>query len=222
MIPVARANPPDGFDFENSVAIPGQNALWELIGDPRAARRTGRKRNVVATRIQDIPANKLPSFWTKALPHLCVVYAQICAYLGLRIHPGTGSPEVDHFMPKDRYQHLAYSWDNFRLSCKLVNTFKSTHEDVVDPFEVGHDWFGINLATGHVVPRTADVDLRTVIDQTITRLHLNSETTFVLARLQYIDDYLGVGGGPTIPFEKLERDAPFVAREIERQGKKRT
>jgi hypothetical protein len=53
-------------------------------------------------------------------------------------------------------------------------------------------------------------------------LRLNEEPTFVELRLEYINDYLGVPGGPHITFEKLERDAPFVAREIERQGKKRT
>jgi hypothetical protein len=222
MIRVEKVDPPPNFDFEAQVSTPGQNALLELIGDPQASIRTGRKRKVVANKIDEIPPNNLPSFWTKALPHLCKSYKRICSYLGLRIYPGTGAAEVDHYQPKEKYQHLAYSWDNFRLSCKLANTFKNNFEDVIDPFEVQDGWLGINILTGHVTILVADVSLRDKLKDTIKRLRLNIEPTFVELRLEYINDYIGISDGPHISFEKLERDAPFVAREIERQGKKRS
>jgi hypothetical protein len=205
MIRVERSLPPRGFDYKSSVAIRGLNAMWELIGDPRA-------------RIEDIPSSKLPDHWTCALPPLCDVYRRVCSYLGLRIYPGTGSPEVDHFKPKEKHQRLAYSWGNFRLSSRLANTFKSTHEDLIDPFDVCNEWFGLNLANGHVFSRVSDARTGDAVERTITRLRLNAEETFVQARLEYINDYFGIGNGPSIPFEKLERDAPFVAREIARQG----
>jgi hypothetical protein len=215
VIHIKKAAPPA--DFVEQVATPGQYALWELLGDPRAPVRSGRKRAVVATSIGQIPSNSLPSYWTRAIPDLCVAYKRICAYLGLRIHPGVAAAEVDHFKPKTRYQHLAYDWDNFRLSCKLANTFKYIYEDVVDPFEIVGDCFGVNLFSGRVIAISRDASLRPAIEQTIIRLHLNTEPTFVDARLEYINDYLSA----EISFDRLLRDAPFVAREIERQGKKR-
>jgi hypothetical protein len=214
VIYVEIADPPT--EFEDLVATPGQNALWELVGDPRAAVRSGPKRTAVARTISQIPSNALPDYWTRALPHLCIAYRRICSYLGLLILPGTAVPEVDHFKPKHKYQHLAYSWENFRLSCKLANTFKGAHEDVVDPFEIEADYFGINLFSGHVIALSGDVGLRPRLEHTIARLHLNIESTFVQLRLRYIDDYFN----GDISFGMLQRDAPFVAREIERQGKK--
>lgn len=215
MIHVEKAAPPSS--FEEQVTTPGQNALWELVGDPRAATRPGPKRALVASSISQIPSGCLPAYWTRALPDLCVAYRRVCAYLGLRILPGLASAEVDHFKPKHRYQHLAYDWDNFWLCCKLANTFKNVFEDIVDPFELEGDCFGINLFSGRVIAVSRDVALLPAIEQTIIRLHLNTEPTFVEARLEYINDYLDA----EISFDKLCRDAPFVAREIERQGKKR-
>jgi hypothetical protein len=63
---------------------------------------------------------------------------------------------------------------------------------------------------------SGDPSLRPGLELTITRLHLNTEPTFVKLRLKYIDDYFN----GDISFRLLQRDAPFVAREIERQGKK--
>ena len=222
MIRVELVDPPTDFDFEAQVGTPGHNALLELIGDSRASIRKGPKRDVVANEIRKIPSSALPSLWTKALPHLCKSYKRRCSYLGLRIHPGTGAAEVDHYKPKEKYQELAYSWGNFRLSCKLANTFKNNFEDVIDPFQVEDGWFGLDILTGHVTVLATDQDLYNMLEATIKRLRLNKEPTFVELRLEYINDYLGVPGRPHISFEKLEHDAPFVAREIERQGMKRS
>ena len=187
MIHVSKVSSPT--DFDVLVAIPGRNALLELIGDPSAPARRGPKREVVATSINQIPSKKLPTYWIRVLPQLCAAYRRICSYLGLRIHPATAVAEVDHFKPKAKYQHLSYDWDNFRLSCKLANTFKGNHEDVIDPFEIEADCFGINLFSGNVIALSVDAALRQRIDQTIERLRLNSEPTFVEARLAYIEDY---------------------------------
>ncbi len=214
MIHVSKVSSPT--DFDDLVAIPGREALLELVGHPSAPARPGPKRKVVAQNIRQIPSNKIPAYWTKVLPQLCTAYKRICSYLGLRIYPGTAVAEVDHFKPKAKYQHLSYDWDNFRLSCKLANTFKGDNEDVIDPFEIEADCFGVNLLSGHVITLCEDAALRQRVDQTIDRLHLNSHPTFVEARLTYIEDYLN----GDISYQLLQRDAPFVAREIERQGKK--
>jgi uncharacterized protein (TIGR02646 family) len=229
MIPVTRKPPPSNFDFNGQVAVPGGNALLELIGDPRAPARKGKPRTVRAQSIDEIPAESLPAYWRRALPALRDAYGHACAYLGLRIHPATGAAEVDHFKPKSRYKHLAYSWENFRLSCKRANTHKGDHEDVLDPFTIHQGLFSLNLFSGEVEigPAATNPEIRRQVETTIRRLKLNEEPTFVAARKDYIDRHFGIGNlaglmsQPPMDFLSLEFEAPFVAAEIERQGKRR-
>jgi uncharacterized protein (TIGR02646 family) len=229
MIPVAPQPPPSNFNFNGRVAVPGGNALLELIGDPIAPARKGRPRTVRAQSIDEIPAESLPPFWRRALPALREAYGHTCAYLGLRIHPVTGAAEVDHFKPKSKHQNLAYSWDNFRLSCKRANANKQDHEDVLDPFTIPRGLFSLNLFSGEVEigPAATNPEIRWQVEATIRRLKLNEEPTFVDARKDYIDRHFGIGNPaglmsqPPMDFLSLEFEAPFVAAEIDRQGKKR-
>lgn len=229
MIPVTPQPPPPDFDFNEQVAIPGSNALLELIGDPEAPLRRGRRRKLTYQSIEEIQGNALPGHWRNALPSLRKVYGNTCAYLGLRIHPATGAAEVDHFLPKSKYQNLAYSWDNFRLSCKRANTHKDDHEDVLDPFEIGNDLFSLNLFSGEVEigPGAIDPVVSDQVEATIKRLKLNKDPIFVAARKDYIDRHFGIGNPaylmfqPPMDFVSLKFEAPFVASEIDRQGKKR-
>ena len=229
MIPVAPQPPPSNFDFNGQVAVPSGNALLELIGDPNAPARQGRPRTVVAQSIDEIPADRMPPFWRRALPALREAYGHTCAYLGLRIHPATGAAEVDHFKPKSKYQNLAYSWKNFRLSCKRANTNKDDHEDVLDPFAIPPGLFSLNLLSGEVEigPAATNAEIRRQVEATIRRLKLNQEPTFVAARKDYIDRHFGIVNSaglmsqPPMDFLSLEFEAPFVATEIDRQGKKR-
>lgn len=110
MIPVKeRPAPPD---FEVRVATPGRNALRELCGDPQAPKRRGRRRPVVARRVEDLPASSLPTYRTRALPILRSAYGSVCAYLGLWIDEATGWATVDQFRPKSKHPALAYTWSN--------------------------------------------------------------------------------------------------------------
>ena len=229
MIPVTPQPPPPDFDFEGMVATPGRNALLELSGEPNALPRQGRPHKTLYPSIEEIPGNALPSHWRKALPALRQVYGSICAYLGLRIHPATGAAEVDHFRPKSKYQRDAYQWENFRLSCKRANIHKDDHEDVLDPFTIAHDFFSLNLFSGEVEVGLGVTDpvVRKQVEDTIKRLHLNEDPIFVSARKDYIDRHFGIGNPadlmfqPPMDFESLMFEAPFVAAEINRQGKKR-
>lgn len=229
MIPVTAQQPPDGFDFDEQVANPGRNALLELVGDPTAPPRMGRPRKLMYQSIEEIPGSALPDHWRKALPSLRKVYCNTCAYLGIRIHPATGAAEVDHFFPKSKYQELAYTWENFRLSCKRANTYKDNYEDVLDPFSIASDLFSLNLFSGEVElgPGASDPIIRDQVEATIKRLKLNEDPDFVAARKDYIDRHFGIGNPadlmvqPPMDFASLKFEAPFVAAEIERQGKKR-
>ena len=93
MIPVAPvAEPPD---FDEKVRKPGQALLAARIGAV-----PGSRRKVVATTVNAIPPDWLEPYWRLAIPDLKRAYRRTCAYLGMRIHVGTGSATVDHFIPK--------------------------------------------------------------------------------------------------------------------------
>ena len=220
MIRVQREPEPRAFDAQ--VRQPGRNALLELVGDPAASERRGPRRPVLASRIQDLPGKDLPDYWTKALPELKTAYLGICAYLGMRIHPATGSATVDHFLPKSKNQELAYEWSNFRLATAWVNSCKGEHEDVLDPFEIRDGWFVLNIGTFEVGPAEGLEDAgKTAVTRTIDRLKLN-KPTFCDARREYHDRYYGLStDDKPFPLSWLQRESPFVARELARRERGR-
>lgn len=225
MIRVEQA--PEPADFDAKVRQKGAAALLELIGDPAAPRRPGPRRRVVATRIEDIPANALPAkLWTAALGDLREAYDDTCAYLAMRIHPSTGAATVDHYKPKAAFQRDAFEWSNFRLASAQMNTNKGTHADVLDPFVIEDGWFVLNIGNFAVEANSAlDPVLLEQVEATIERLGLNERINRD-AREKFHDEYHGispeaVATGESLPLWKLEAEAPFVARELRRQGRLR-
>ena len=175
----------------------------------------------------DIPSANLPFFWRECLPQLRTAYRDTCAYLGMRIHPATGAATIDHFLPNHRHQELAYEWSNFRLAAQQVNANKGEHEDVLDPFDVANGWFVLDIGTFEVRASTElDEIQRKQVEATIARLKLN-EPTFRKAREDYHDRYHGlgqpVGNRPVeaLPLQWLTEECPYVAHELQRQGRLR-
>ncbi|MEZ4474959.1 MAG: hypothetical protein R3F60_30040 [bacterium] len=162
----------------------------------------------------------MPPFWRDALPDLRLAYDDVCAYLGMRIHPATGAATVDHFEPRSRNTAGAYEWTNFRLAVARVNSLKGEHQ-VHDPFTIEPGWFVLDIGTFEVKPADGlDAALRAGLCETIRHLGLN-EVTFCQARERYHDDYLGLGDREPLPLEWLQRECPFVAAELARQGRLR-
>lgn len=218
---------PEPEDFDSQVRRPGLQALRELVGDRRAVPRPGRKRRAVARRIEELASESLPPLWRNCLPRLRTAYRDICSYLGMKIHPATGAATVDHFKPKSVWQILAYEWTNYRLAARQVNASKGEHEDVLDPFEVENGWFELNLGTFEVsASRDLDEALAEKVQATIVRLKLN-DPTFCKAREEYHDRYHGLSEAvgnrvrEALPLSWLEEECPFVALELERQGRLR-
>lgn len=211
MIRVAMADKP--LDFDELVANPGQIVLWELAGDPRAPKRTGPKRK------------QLAELWTKALPAMRTLYERRCAYLALHIHRGTGRDSVDHFLPKQdpRYRDRAYAWDNYRYASLDVNRVKDVLE-VLDPFEVQDDWFGLALDTFKVEARVPiPPERKSAWDNT---LKIINDPLFCDARRWYHERYFGRKLEPSdpeepMPLAMLLHEAPFVAAELRRLGRLR-
>ena len=213
MIPVSLA--PEPANFDTKVRAPGLRAIAELVGD-KSSRRGRRFKKVAAIR-EEIPANKFPPLWREALEDLLDSYNRTCAYLCLYIPRGTGAPSVDHMVAKSRDWDKVYEWSNYRLVCALMNSRKGVFSDVLDPFEVGDNWFALELVEFQVVlgPNVPD-DMRGAVETTIRRLQLN-DAQCCGAREEYAWNYQE----GHISLDYLRRHAPFVASELHRQHEQR-
>ncbi len=205
---------PEPANFDARVRQPGLRAIAELVGEPPAAGRRGPRRARVAERREELRPKDFPAYWTEALDDLLVAYRRLCAYLALYIEPGTGDASVDHFVPKSSAWHLVYEWSNYRLACGLMNSRKGTDGELLDPFEIADDWFGLDLVGLQVTARE-ELDAATAcrVNATIDRLRLNDEECRG-AREAYLTAY----HSGVIRLTYLERRAPFVASELRRQG----
>jgi 5-methylcytosine-specific restriction endonuclease McrA len=152
------------------------------------------------------------NFWSRAAKELHAAYSGICAYTATYL-PEQGS--VDHFIPKTINPALAYEWSNYRLASGRVNSCKGNQTDILDPFQVGNDWFEIDIPSC-LLRAKADLPhgLRTSINATINSLRLNTDDYYVQERCNILIDH--AKGEITLNF--LRRRYPFLAKEIERQN----
>ncbi|MCB9765813.1 MAG: hypothetical protein H6739_38920 [Alphaproteobacteria bacterium] len=223
MIPVTLQ--PEPADFDGEVRQPGLSAMQEQIGQPPTLKRRGPnipqlvepKTKKPITRIEDIPSDALKPYWRDCLGQLHTAYGGICAYVCTYIPLDTGSRTVEHFVPKSADRLQAYEWSNYRLACGLVNAKKGVIPDCIDPFEVMDDWFVMDLVGGQIKanPDLKDEALKRRIQDTIKKLGLSEYDDFCVARRTWIREYLN----EHITLDYLQRRAPFVAREMERQGR---
>lgn len=215
MIPVSLAVEPA--DFDSKVRQPGLSAIDELVGrQPRVSRR-GRRRKKIADTEGGIPPNEFPPVWRKALDDMLVAYERRCAFLAMYINHATGSPTVDHMLPKSSSWDLVYEWSNYRLCAAIVNSKKNNLLTIVDPFDVKPGWFELNLATFHVQRgASAPQSQWAKIDATLPVL--NQQDCWK-ERKEYVYRYVLGPGNKGIDLAFLEHRAPFIAAELRRQGK---
>ncbi len=215
MIPVAPAPEPSSFDVR--VRKRGAVAVQRLLG--KSVRGGGRRPSTTYARPEEIPADKFPTYWTEvrksdgksALDDMMDGYGQYCAYLAMRIERATGSPTVDHYIPKKRDWRLVYEWTNYRLCAGCVNGAKGDR-NVVDPFRVGSAWFALDLDTFLVCRgKDAPVAEHARIDETLGILNLRQ---CVAQRGDFIMRFRQ----GELDLGHLERYAPFLAAEIRRQA----
>ena len=143
-------------------------------------------------------------------------YSYICAYCCERIR-AAASPSVDHLIPKSRAWDKAYEWDNYRLAALKLNGFKGDDPDVIDPFDVQPGWFALDLDFGQIKPgpvAEADPALKARVKKTIERLKLDSPEMDD-DRMKDAQDYRSKQLGWVL----VQRDKPFLAAELRRQGR---
>jgi hypothetical protein len=155
------------------------------------------------------------AFWREALTELHNAYRGICAYSCHWIPRDTGADTVEHFRPKSVEPALAYEWTNYRLVCATLNGRKGDSTVVLDPMSIEWGWFWIEFPSLLVKPGDdLPADVEGLVSGTIERLGLNDELTCLSSRLRYTRDYCR----RCVNWELMQRDAPFLASEIERQG----
>ena len=198
MIPVAPAREPAQFD--ERVRQPGLALIAELAAEAGSEHA--------------IPLSQFKPYWRRVLDDLLASYNRTCSYLSLHIPKAVGTPSVDHMVAKSTAWDQVYEWSNYRLACLLMNARKGV-ADVLDPFEIGDGWFALELVEFQVVPgHGLPANVHTRVAETIDTLRL-SDSTCCEARAEYAQAYWD----GDISVSHLRQHAPFVARELERQGR---
>lgn len=154
------------------------------------------------------------AYWQRSLWDMRQAYNCICAYAAHWISSDTGGHSIDHFIPKSVHPDLAYEWSNFRYASLKFNNRKGTHT-ILDPFRLEQGWFVIDFPSLLLMP---DHRLRPhqkeAVQHTIDVLKLNSDDKCVEARQNWIEDFCK----DEITFVHLQRKAPFIAYELQRQN----
>lgn len=158
------------------------------------------------------PDGRPPDKWGDFKPDLAEGFRNLCGYSALYEPVGT----VDHFVSCDEDRTRAYDWDNYRFSAAWLNSSKKSlsSTDVLDPFEVGDDWFEILLPSLQLV--ATDVippAFRERAERMLTRLHLGDDERVVRQRRAWYR-YFTEG---RISLDMLAEFAPLVARAVVKQ-----
>ena len=192
MIPVQPQPEPTG--FSERVREPGASFLAEV---PRPTPQQWKGRE----------------YWQRVLPDMREAYKGICAYSAQWISPVTGSHSIDHFVPKSSRPDLAYEWRNYRYVSLKFNSRKGTHT-ILDPFQLEPDWFVLDFPSLLVKPNSVlSPDRKEAVSKTITVLKLNTDDTCVERRQIWVEEFCN----REINFTHLQKKAPFIAYELQRQ-----
>jgi len=193
MIPVQPQPEPE--DFSERVKKPG-DAFLKKISRPTTEQWRGKE------------------YWRRALPDIRTSYNGICAYSAHWISPVTGGHSIDHFVPRSSRPDLAYVWSNFRYAASKFNARKGTHA-VLDPFQLEPDWFVLDFDSFLVKPNPyLAPEQKAVVQNTLDVLKLNDDEDCVELR----QDCVRWFRTDEITFAHLQRIAPFIAYELQRQG----
>ena len=122
---------------------------------------------------------------------------------------------VDHYLSCANHRALAYEWTNYRFTSARMNSIKRTEDDrVLDPFEVGDDWFEILLPSLQMVA-TDRVPLaeRDRVAFTLKRLGLGDGESVLRRRRAWYEQFLT--GGQSL--DGLRHYAPLIAHAVHKR-----
>ncbi|WP_204104970.1 MULTISPECIES: hypothetical protein [Spirulina sp. CCY15215] len=183
--------PPKPSDFDTKVRQPGNAWLAKNL-DPKKD-----------------PKN----YWRHCKSDLANGFHNLCAYSAMYEPVGT----VDHYLCTKNYRELAYEWHNYRYASGWINSSKQNLDDrILDPFDVGDNWFEIVLPSLELrlSDRIPDRE-RKRAEFTLERLHLRDDERVVRQRQEWYRLFIDDG----LPLKILEKKAPLIARAVRKQQK---
>jgi len=164
------------------------------------------------------PKAKRPKdLWSPFLPDLSAGFAQLCGYAAM-LDPTGGT--VDHYLSFKNRPDLAYEWSNYRFASQALNASKSTADDaVLDPFEVGDDWFEIILPSLQLqLSPNVPSKWRRKAEYTLKRLKLRDGERILRWRSAWYEMFRA----GKLSLDGLEQVAPLIARAIRKQSTPRS
>jgi hypothetical protein len=162
-------------------------------------------------------AANMPSYWRDAARPLREAFGGRCGYTAMYL---ATSGTVDHFVSRNENRALAYEWTNLRHADSSINSSKSNlrADQVLDPFEVGDDWFEIRLPQCEMfLTERCPPEYRERAQTMLGRLKLGKGENIVEVRQEWYQTYLT--GEMTL--DGLERKAPLIARAVRKAGAQR-
>jgi len=166
------------------------------------------------------PTGRPHSYWKAALGDLATAFNDLCAYAAMYVPLGV----VEHYLSRDNpkrqeNRQLAYEWSNYRFASEWLNSKKGTLDDtVLDPFQVGRDWFEITLPDLQLrVTDRCPRRFRTKAQFTIERLGLRDDERILRQRRKWMVEYETTGDTGV-----LERNAPLLAEAVKKQHPRNT
>ena len=161
--------------------------------------KTGRKKN-----------KRPKDFWTPFKPQLAEAFRNLCAYSAMYEPVGT----VDHFLPVDADENLAYEWRNFRFAAGWINSSKNKTTYILDPLAVGAGWFEVLLPSLQLVVTEHVPDaFRAQAQHTLIRLHLRDDERVIRQRRCWYQMYQQ----GQLTLDGLRACAPLIAAAVEKQ-----
>ena len=155
--------------------------------------------------------NKRPKdFWTPFKPQLAEAFRDLCAYSAMYEPVGT----VDHFLPVDADETLAYEWRNFRFAAGWINSSKNKEINILDPLLVQPGWFEVLLPSLQlVVTEHVPAAFRDQAEHTLIRLHLRDDERVIRQRRRWYQLYQQ----GKLSLDGLRACAPLIAAAVEKQ-----
>ena len=148
-------------------------------------------------------------FWSPFKPLLADAFKNLCAYSAMYEPVGT----VDHFIPLEVNEELAYEWDNYRFASGWINSSKQKAASVLDPLVVRDGWFELLLPSLQlVVSDQIPTVYRDLAEKTLVRLHLVDDPRVIRQRRRWYQLFLD----GKLNLEGLRDNAPLIAAAVEK------
>ena len=157
------------------------------------------------------PGLRPRDYWSPFKPQLADAFGGLCAYGAMHEPVGT----VDHFLPVDADESLAYEWTNYRFAAGWINSSKNKAVTILDPLDVGSGWFEVLLPSLQLamVPELVPEPLRELAEYTLIRLHLRDDERVLRQRHMWYRMYQE----GKLTLKGLHVVAPLIAAAVEKQ-----